>query len=229
MSKSALTGTEKKFKKSSIKNAKERDKIDLAAHKKGIEGLEKIQKGKGALPSSQSEIQERYQKALKSAEGMFDAQKENAISEYQQTYAPQVRGTYGAASGQGSRSSALNQALAAAQVNLARGLNADYEQLRNNVASNITSTTYGNKLSNLNAQLQTAGGLSGQNINPVAQNMAGQPSYLQSSRQPNTFNKIMAGGTTIAGGIAGGIATAGNPAGIAAGIQGGNAIGQMWL
>ncbi len=222
-----MTGTEYKAKRSITKNAKERDKIDLEAHKKGINALEKIQAGKGALPSSQSEIQDRYQKALKSAEGMFDAQKQNAISEYQQTYAPQVRGSYGAASGQGSRSSALNQALAAAQTNLARGLNADYEQLRNNVASNITNTTYGNKLSNLNAQLQSAGGLSGQNISPVAQNLSMQPTYLQSTRQPNMFNKIMAGGTTVAGGIAGGIA--GGPAGAAAGVQAGNAIGQLWL
>lgn len=227
MPRSALTGTEKKVKKAGLKNAKERDKIALGGYKKGVKGLEDTLRGKGALPSSQTEIQDRYQKALKQSEGMFDAQKANAIAEYQQTYAPAVRGTHGASAGQGSRSSALNQALAAAQTNLTRGLNADYESLRNNVATNIMNTTYGNKLSNLNANLQSAAGLTGQGVNPVSGSLAQQSSYLPKSGEPSMFRKIMAGGSTVIGGIAGGMA--GGPAGAGAGVQAGNAIGQMWL
>jgi len=227
MPRSALTGTEKKVKKAALKSAKERDKVALSGYKKGIKGLEEALRGKGALPSEQSEIQRRYARALKESEGMFDAQKANAIAEYQQTYAPQIRGTYGAASGQGSRSSALNQALAAAQSNLTRGLNADYEALRNNVASNIMNATYGNKLSNLNAQLSSASGLTNQGVNPVSGSLAQQSSYLPKSNDPSTFRKIMAGGSTIAGTAAG--AMFGGPVGAGIGMQTGNAIGQMWL
>ncbi len=229
MPKSALTGSEKKTKKLGLKGAREREKIGIKAFEKGIKGIQRVQEGKGALPSSLQELQERYARALRGTEGMFEKQKENVIAEYQQTYAPQVRGEYGAASGQGSRSSALNQALAAAQTNLARGLNADYEALRNNVASNLLGQSQQAKLSNLNAQLSASGALSGQNVNPVAGNLAGQASYLPSNNQPNMFRKIMAGGSTIAGGVAGGLATAWNPAGIAAGVQGGSSVGQMFL
>jgi hypothetical protein len=229
MARSALTGTEKKVKKAALKSAKEREGVALGAYKKGIKSLEEIQQGKGALPSDQKDIQERYARALKESKNMFKDQKANAIAEYQQTYAPQVRGAYGAASGQGSRSSVLNQALAAAQGNLSRGLNADYETLRNNVANNILNTTMGNKLSNLNANLSASSGLTNQGVNPVSGGLAQQASYMPSSGQPSNFRKFMAAGSTVAGGVAGGVATGGNPAGIAAGIQGGNAIGQLWL
>lgn len=227
MPRKAISGTEYKAKKAIAKSAKEREKVGLKAYKKGVAGLERIQEGKGAIPSDLQDIQERYARSLQGTEKMFEKQKANAIAEYQQLYAPEIRSQY--SSGQGSRSSALNQALAAAQTNLARGLNADYESLRNNVASNIFSQSQQSKLANLNAQLQASGGLSSQGVNPVATNLALQPTYLQSSNQPSTFRKIMAGGSTVAGGVAGGLATGGNPAGIAAGIQGGSAVGQMWL
>jgi hypothetical protein len=227
MARSALTGTEKKVKKASLKSAKERDKVSLDAYKKGLKSLEDIQKGKGALSSDLGDIQSRYKRALKGAESMYKDQKANAIAEYQQTYAPQVRGTYGAASGQGSRSSVLNQALAAAQGNLTRGLNADYEQLRNTLASNLLNMSQEGKLANLNANLSASSGLSGQGVNPVSAALSQQASYMPSSGQPNRFQKIMAGGSAITGAIAGGMA--GGPVGAGVGLQAGNAVGQMWL
>ena len=192
MPRSALTGTEKKIKKATLKSAKEREEVSLGAYKKGVKSLEDIQKGKGALPSDLGDIQSRYARALKGAKNMFKDQKTNAIAEYQETYAPQVRGTYGAAAGQGSRSSALNQALAAAQVNLTRGLNADYETLRNSVATNTLNTSQQGKLANLNANLSASSGLTNQGVNPVSQGLSQQAQYLPSSGN-QSFGKRLTG------------------------------------
>lgn len=205
MAKSALTGTEKKAKKSAFKIAKARDKIALRSYEKGIKGLEGIAAGEGALPTSLQELTER-----------MAPQRNESLRQFDQLAAPQYRGQFGAGMGQGSRSSAMTQALAAARGNLESQLQADLANMQQQ-----------NQLANLNARMQAYGAMSGQQMNPLTANMGLQPSYLPKSNDPSLFRKIMAGGTTAAGTIAG--AMTGGPVGATAGMQAGNAIGQMWL
>jgi hypothetical protein len=205
MARSALTGTEKKVKKSALKTAKERDKLSLASYKKGLQGLEGISRGQGLLPESIEEISKR-----------LAPQRNESLRQFEQLYATQLRTQYGASSGQGSRSSAMTQALAAARGNLESQIQSDLANMSNQ-----------NQLTNLNARMQSYGALSGQGMTPVSQALSQQSSYLPKSNNPSTFRKIMAGGSTIAGTVGG--AMIGGPAGAAVGAQAGNAVGQMWL
>jgi Chaperone of endosialidase len=89
-------------------------------------------------PHDVTRLAKDFEKAGRGAEGMFAKQKENALAEFNQRTRPEIAGQfapnqYGGSSG----SSAMNQALAAAQGNLQRGLNADYEVLRNNLAGGL--------------------------------------------------------------------------------------------
>lgn len=89
-------------------------------------------------PHDIKQLTKDFEKAGRGAESMFAKQKENALAEFNQRVRPGVAGQfapnqYGSSSG----SSAMNQALAAAEGNLQRALNSDYESLRTNLASNI--------------------------------------------------------------------------------------------
>ncbi len=233
MPKDALTGTEKKAKKRDINFTRDQQKLyskeqkhDLPYKHSSQKSLRDIAKGKHGPTTSLSELQDKLKRASKGAEKFYEPVQKQALQDFDRYTLPEVTNKFGRESGSGS--SALNQAMAAARVDLQGRLASDFAGYKSQYAQNLVSQSEQGKLQSLNARLSANGGLMNVPIQPQMSGLANQPSYLQKNREPNLFNKIMAGGSTIAGGVAGGMATAGNPAGIAAGIQGGNAIGQLW-
>src|ERR1041385_8684511 len=114
MPKSALTGSEKKTKKAYLKAGR------------------RVAKGEVGPTTSANKLYDEFQNLYGRAGEMlapsFQRQGQQAFHEYNTMGAPQIINQQGAAAGQGSRRSSLNQALAAAKMNLARQLTNDFEQ-----------------------------------------------------------------------------------------------------
>lgn len=196
MARSAKTGTEKKATKAAFKSGRKREKIDLAAHKKGIKQLEGFAGGQGLLPETIEQVSQQ-----------MAPQRNESLRQFEQLYAPDVRGQFGAASGQGSRGSAMTQALAAARGNL-----------ESQIQSGLSSQMQQNQLANLNARMQASGSLAGQQMNPLNAAIAQQPNYLPSSGQPSATKQAIGHGINLA---AGAVGTAfGGPVGGMAASQG---------
>jgi len=225
MPKSAKTGTEKKATKAAYHSAKAREKIALPGYKKGIKELEGILRGKHAPTTSLDELMERFQRAGQGAADIFAPIKEQALHEFQTNTLPQVAQQFGASDVGGS--SALRQALAASRENLQRSLAADFAGLQTNLASSFLNQSEGNKISALNARLSSASGLTGQGVNPVLANIAGQPSYLSHQGTTSLGKRIGAAALPIAGAALGSfIPGAGTIAGATLGASLGGTTGQ---
>ncbi len=117
----------------------------------------KILRGEYAPTTDLKQMLADYKTAGKGAKKIFEPIQADAIRQFEQTTAPEVRGAYGAAAGQGSRSSALNQALAAARGNLQSELTANFSGLQNQLAQNITNQRYQNQTTGLQGRLQANG------------------------------------------------------------------------
>lgn len=181
MPKSAKTGTEKKATKLAYKSARKREKIGLEAFKKGISGVEGIAAGKGLLPETIEQISQQ-----------MAPQRNESLRQFEQLYAPEVRGQFGSSMGQGSRSSAMTQAILAARGNL-----------ESQIQAGLSQQMQQNQLANLNARLQAMGSLSGQQMNLLNANTAMQPNYLPSSGQPSAVKQALGHGINVAAEMAG--------------------------
>lgn len=189
MPKSKFTGTQKKLQKESAN--KQRD----------------ILKGAYAPTTDINALLNEFKQTYKSAgeflRPQFQGQANQAFNEQNMFQSPEIRNQFGAAGGQGSRSSSLNQALAAARTNLERQLTNDFSQQQMGLAGGIQQMAHQNQANYVN---QLAGvGSQGAFLDP----------YLRSQKGPSMGSQI-AGGLIQAGGTALG-ALAGGPAGMAAG------------
>lgn len=159
---SALTGSQKK------------------TQKKGLRVQRDILGGKyGGL--SISDLLKQFQQAGKGAEELYAPIKANALEEFGQSTLPGVLSQFGDA-GLG-RSSALNQALAAARTNLSRQLASDFAGFQTNLASGILNQKYGN-VGQL-GQLSTQGAF---------QNPYQQKQQSQGSGAGNAISGLLEGG-----------------------------------
>lgn len=209
-----------KVEKKAVKQAMKREKEAFGAYKSGIKGMKGVAEGKGALPHSLSDTIKRFGRASSSLDRMYDAQKAANLAEFKQNYLPQqIEG----GRAMGDRSSALNQAIAAATTDYKMQQDAMFENMRNQMATNILNQSNQAKLANLNAQMQSYGGMAGQQMSPLMSNLAMNSAYLNPQQKPS----VLASALPVAGGLIGGIAGGGNPAAIQAGIAGGTAAGQM--
>ena len=189
MPRSAKTGTEKKATKAAFKSARKREKVGLEAYRKGIAGLEGFAQGRGLLPETLQDISRQ-----------MAPQRNESLRQFDQLYAPDVRGQFGAGMGQGSRSSAMTQALAAARGNL-----------ESQIQAGLSAQMQQNQLANLNARMQAYGGLSGQQMNPLNANIAQQANYMPSSGQPSATKQAIGHGINLAANAAGTYFSGGNP------------------
>lgn len=203
----------KKAVKKGQEMAIKKEKLAMPSYKAGAKELERQIKGKGEGPATHlRDIQERFQRAAQGAEKFYEPIKQQALADFRQSTQPELVNRFGRQSGSGS--SALNQALAAAQSNLSRGLAADFAGFQTNLAQNLLSQSQQAKLA---AQQQRYA---------AATQGIGQPSaYIPPTIAPPTslqrFGPLGAG---IAGGVAGGIA--GGPGGAVQGYQLGSQAGQ---
>lgn len=216
MPRDALTGTQKKAVKATIKSAKARDKVALPAYKKGIGKLNDILAGKHMPTADLHTIMKDLKRAGGMAKEYFEPHKQAAIADFQQQTLPQIFGKFGSESGAGS--SALNLALSSGAQDLNRNLAADYSNMELGLAQSLLSQRESGKLNKLNAYLSAIGGATGQGINPVMQNLAGQPTYLPSRNGPTSTQRLLGQSIEAAGTIGGAIY--GGPPGAAAGNQG---------
>jgi hypothetical protein len=169
---SALTGKQKKTMKAANKSLRN----TFNEVPKNIQGLE-----------------QQYQQAGTSAKNIFEPIKQNALAEFSQYGVPNIVNDFGRNSGP--RSSALNQALAAARTNLSRQLSADLFGIQSGLVNQ-----------NNQNQLQTGA---------LAQGAALQNPYRQQNG-PGGANKLQSAlGGAIQGGIQG--AAVGGPWGALAG------------
>lgn len=253
---SPLTGTGKKAQKKLYKAqgtlaemSVAQKKHDEKSRKSALYDLRQIGKGEG-LPGYEKTKYDKakyekqtlhglvkdFARAGKGAEKIFEPIKQEALANFEQQTTPEIANQYGRESGSGS--SALNQAMAAAKVNLQRGLASDFAGLQANLAGNLLgqreqSRQFGSQfqagqnqfgaqfkagqnqfatqsqLANLNARMQANAGVMGQPINPVFGGL--QPSYNQ--KQGGTSGM---GGALIGGGLGALGSFAGSEAGAAA-------------
>jgi hypothetical protein len=181
MPRSAKTGTEKKATKLAFKSGRKREKVALDAYKQGIEGTKRTARGEGLLPESLEEITKR-----------MAPQHNEALRQFDQLSAPDVRSQFGASQGQGSKSSAMTQALSAARGNL-----------ESQIQSNLSGQMQQNQLMNLQARMQADASLAGQQMNPLNAWAAQQANYLPSSGQPGVGKQLLGHGIDAAAGAVG--------------------------
>jgi hypothetical protein len=148
MPRAALTGTQKKAQKYGAKHLVKREKQAYRLSKE-------LAKGKHGPTIKLSKLMHDFERAGKGAEKIFAPIKEQALQEFGQTTLPGVLSEFGDA-GLG-RSSALNQALAAARTNLSSQLASQFAGLQSNLASNFLQQRESNKLNQLNSYLQQSG------------------------------------------------------------------------
>lgn len=213
MPRSAKTGREKKLTRAAQSAERKRIEASLPTYKGSQKALQELQQGKGLPQTDSSKLLE----AMRSTEGMakqyFEPHKQEALANFAQYQAPEVRNAYGANAG--SRSSALNQALAASAGNLHRQLNADFQNLSLGLGQNLLDRQQRNQELGLQTRLSAIqGGLQPQS-NFAAQT-ALQPQYLPKGPPSNTGKRILGG--AIQGGISG---AAAGPWGAALGALGG--------
>lgn len=213
MPRDAKTGHEKKLTRAAQSAERKRVKSSLKSHEAAQTQLRALGRGEGIPTSDPSKVLE----TMKSTEGLakqyFEPHKQEALANFAQYQAPAVRNQYGANSGP--KSSALNQALAAAAGNLHRQLNSDYQNLSQNLGQNLVDRQTNAQQFGLQSRMQALQtGLNPQSS--FAAQTALQPQYLSKSAPGNTGKQIIGG--AIQGGIAG--APAG-PWGVALGALGG--------
>jgi len=216
---SPLTGTGKKARKAEYKAhefaAKEyvnEAKHDRGAKRSAKHDIRQIAKGKHLPETDIGKLTKQYQKAYEGTQGMFDAQTQEALHQFQTKIAPSVSGQF--AGTNTNSSSAMRQALAASGMDLQRSLASDFANLRHGIASGTVNQSNQNTLSGLNARLMANQSTLGQPISPISGGI--QNSYLPSS----------GGGVSAAGaGISGALAGAGTGAKIGSLVPG---IGTAW-
>ena len=197
--KSPTTGTGKKAQKAEYKAHKYfaeesvKESKAMKPYKKGArEELEKISKGKHGVTASLGDLQRKLERAGKDADKFYQPIKDQAMQDFKRVTEPGIVNAFGRESG--SESSALNQAMAAAQVDLQGRMAADFAGYKTNYAQNLVNQSQQGKLTNLNARLQSNQGLMGNPVSPIGGGI--QSSYAQS--QPSQPS----GAASAAGGLA---------------------------
>lgn len=254
---SPLTGTGKKardseykahkyFAEESVKEHKGNRRSKDAAMKrtediakKGLPKYEKVNYKKSSL----SDLTKDYERAGKGAKKIFDPIEKEARKNYERFAMPEIANQYGAESG--SRSSALNQALQAGQVDLNDRLAANFAGIKANLANSLlqqreNSRQFGaqfqsgqnqfannSQLQNLNAKLQANSTFTGRQTQPLGggiQNSYNAPSNSGPNGYQQMAGSIVKGGLTALGGIFGG-----PPGAISANVAAGAVNNQMGL
>lgn len=216
MPKSALTGREKKTKRIALKGAREREKASIPSYIAAQKGLTDIGQGAGALETDTGKLAQAMQATSGLANQYFEPHKQQAMAEFNQYQAPEIRNQ---GAGAGSRTSALNQALAAAAGNLHRQLASDYSGLSLGLGQDLLNRqergqqfNQQSRLSALQSGLQGQGGL--------LSNVGTQASYLPKS--PSSNRGQAAAGGALQGALTG--FSVGGPWGaLAGGVLGGGA------
>ena len=171
-----------------------------------------ILKGKHAPTLSLKELQRDFQRATKGAEELYAPIKANALQEFGQSTLPGVLSEFGDA-GLG-RSSALNQALAAARTNLSRQLASDFAGFQTNLAQNMigqreqNKTNYLSQLANLSTQRafqnpymsKNQQGSAGMGAPLIAGGMGALGSYAGTEAGAATLGGLFGGGGAAATG-----------------------------
>lgn len=206
--KSPTTGTGKKaqkaeykahkyFAEDAVRESKENRPYKTSAKKE----LQGISKGKHGVTSSVGELNKKLSRSREYAEQYYAPLQEKttqqALKDFERTTQPQIVNNFGRESGAGS--SALQQAMAAAKVDLHDRLATNFEGLRTNLAQNMLSQSEQGKLMNLNARLQSNQGLMGNPVSPIGggiQNSYLQPQQGQASGVANAAGGLAQGGGT---------------------------------
>jgi hypothetical protein len=198
---SKYTGTQKKAQKAEAKYVKKAAEVGVKDLEKKQPYVERARKrtektafGKNRIPESLTDIMRNHERAGKGAEKIFAPIKEQAISDYQRFTQPSLALQHGPAS------SALKQAKSQASIDLQRGLSSDFARIQNDLANNLTNQSYGNKLSNLNAQMQSNAQLMGQAPGPVISGLSSQSPYRDSKGDTSGMGGTIIGGLLSAGG-----------------------------
>jgi len=202
MPRSAKTGREKKLTREAQSAERKRIKASLPTYQASQKALQELQAGKGLPEADPSKILQTLRETEGAAKQYFEPHKQETLANFAQYQAPEVRNAYGANAG--SRSSALNQALAASAANLHRQLNSDFQNLSLGLGQNIMDRQQRAQ----DVGLQTRLGAIQAGLQPqssFAAQTALQPQYLPKGPPSNT-------GKNIIGGAAQG-AIAGAPAG----------------
>jgi len=229
MPRSAKTGREKKLTRETLSGARKREKASLPSYIAAQKGLADIGQGTGAIETDPSRLAQAMQATSGLAQQYFEPHKQQAMAEFNQYQAPEVRNQYGANAG--SRSSALNQALAAAAGNLHRQLSADYSGLSLGLGQDLLNRQQSGQQFNLQSRMAALQ----QGLNPqgqLAQATAASPNYLAKSPSSNKGQATASGALQGAltgfsmggpwGALAGGVAGGG-----AGYLGGGQSSGQM--
>lgn len=166
MARSKLTGTQKKQQKRDLRFTHRQQDVFEKEQKKSLPYREsarhfekQIQKGRHLPkydktdykkasfektkynPHDLKQLTKDFEKAGKGAEKIFAPVRENALAQFNQQTEPEVAGQFAPnAYGGSSGSSAMNQALAAAQGNLQRNLASDFAGLQANLANNLMTS-----------------------------------------------------------------------------------------
>lgn len=204
---SPTTGTGKKAQKAEYKAHKffaeesvSEAKQNRASKRSARHDMREIGKGKHGLTGSLGELQDKLNRAGKDAEKFYAPIQKNAIKQFEQLYPQEIRNQFGAAAGQGSGSSSMNQALSAARVDLQDRLASNFAGFKTNLAQSMLSQSENNKLANLNARMQAHQSTMGGPVSPIGGGI--QPSYNQPQQsQPS-------GASSALGGLAQGGSTA---------------------
>lgn len=159
-------------------------------------------RGKGLPETDVKKLAGQYTDAMNAIKPEFDQQAAEQAKQFGRYVEPQTQTQYGSAGGQGSRSSALNQALSAGRVDLASRLSSQYENLRQQIAQNLMNQSQQSQVTGLNARLQAMSPFTGGNMNNVAANYSMQPT--PASTLSTTVGSLLPIAGTIAGGMAGG-------------------------
>ncbi len=118
-------------------------------YKEGLKEIQDLISGKHGPTTEGGKLLHDYERFYKGAGEFLRPQFENearqAYREQGMYASPEIRSEYGAKGGQGSKSSALNQALAAARMNLTRQLENDFAQKQMGLAGNILQQREQNK------------------------------------------------------------------------------------
>lgn len=195
-----------------------KEKKAYPVYKEGLKEISGLLKGKHGPTTEGGKLQKDYERfygqASEFLKPQFDKEATQAYQEQAMYQSPELKNQYGAAGGQGAKSSALNQALAAARTNLSRQLENDFSQRAMQQAGNILQLREQNKKFD-----------SGQRTN-LASMAIGQPSAYNPPTEmaPTSWQKWGPLASGVVGGVVGG-ATAG-PGGAVTGYQTGSQIGQ---
>lgn len=179
--------------------------------------LENIAKGKTGLTTSLSDLMSDFRKTQSLGEKYFEPMKRQALSEFDQFTRPDVVGKFAEGS---SGSSALNQALAAARVNLSSQLASNLAGMNLGLGQGLMAQREQNKLAGLQAQLQAAGTGYGTHLNPSlaglgvgtsygvgpsSTGLASTNPYLSKSGGASTGSTLLGAGIGALGTIGGGM------------------------